>query len=57
MDSSFTYLFRGLDDGQMKKVLATGKEISMKKGQQIFKIASQRAAWKRAPCFAWEQRP
>ena len=37
MDSSFAYLFKGLDDGQMKKILATGKEISMKKGQQIFR--------------------
>jgi CRP-like cAMP-binding protein len=37
MDSSVTYLFRGLDGGQMKKVMAIGKEIAMKKGQQIFK--------------------
>jgi CRP/FNR family transcriptional regulator len=37
MDSSFAYLFRGFDEGQMKKILATGKEMSMKKGQQIFK--------------------
>ena len=37
MDSSFAYLFRGLDEGQMKKILAVGKEIPMKKGQQIIK--------------------
>ena len=37
MDSSFAYLFRGLDEGQMKKILAAGKEITMKKGQQIIK--------------------
>jgi CRP/FNR family cyclic AMP-dependent transcriptional regulator len=37
MDSSFAYLFRGLDERQMKKIEAIGKEISMKKGQQIFK--------------------
>ena len=38
MDSSSTYLFRGLGEGQMKKILAAGKEISMKKGQQIVKV-------------------
>ena len=37
MDPSSTYLFRGLNKGQMKKILAAGKEISMKKGQQIIK--------------------
>ena len=37
MDSSFAYLFRGLEDGQVKKIMAIGKEIPMKKGQQIFK--------------------
>jgi len=37
MDSSSTYLFRGLGEGQMKKILAAGKEIAMKKGQQIIK--------------------
>ena len=37
MDSSSTYLFRGLGKSQMKKILAVGKEISMKKGQQIIK--------------------
>ena len=37
MDSSFAYLFAGLDEIQLKKVKAIGKEISMKKGQQIFK--------------------
>lgn len=37
MDSSFAYLFRGLDEGQMKKILAVGKEIPMKKGQQIIR--------------------
>ena len=37
MDSSSTYLLRGLTEGQMKKILAAGKEISMKKGQQVIK--------------------
>ena len=37
MDSSSTYLFRVLDEGQMKKILAVGKEIAMKKGRQIIK--------------------
>lgn len=37
MDSSFAYLFRGLDEGQMKKIMAIGKETTMKKGQQIFR--------------------
>ena len=37
MDSSSTYLFRGLDEGQMKKIMAVGKEIPVKKGQQIFR--------------------
>jgi len=37
MDSSFAYLFKGLDEGQMEKILAVGKEISLKKGQPIFK--------------------
>ncbi|MBU2498438.1 MAG: hypothetical protein KKE57_06035 [Proteobacteria bacterium] len=37
MDSSFAYLFRGLDEGQMKKIMAVGKEIPMKKGEQIFR--------------------
>jgi len=37
MDSSSTYLFRGLRKSQMKKILAVGKEISMKKGQQIIR--------------------
>jgi signal-transduction protein with cAMP-binding, CBS, and nucleotidyltransferase domain len=37
MDSTSTYLFRGLSDGQMKKILAAGREIPMKKGQQIIK--------------------
>jgi hypothetical protein len=27
MDSSFAYLFKGLDDGQRKKIMATEKEI------------------------------
>jgi hypothetical protein len=35
MDSSSTYLFRELNEGQMKRILAAGKEIAMKKGQQI----------------------
>ncbi len=37
MDSSSTYLFRGLGESQMRKVTAIGKEVSMRKGQQIFK--------------------
>jgi len=37
MDSTSTYLFRGMGEGQMKKILAVGKEIPMKKGQQIIK--------------------
>ncbi len=37
MDSSSTYLFKGLSEGQMKKILAAGKEIALKKGQQIVK--------------------
>jgi CRP-like cAMP-binding protein len=37
MDSSSTYLFRGLTEGQINKILAAGKEISMKKGQLIIK--------------------
>jgi CRP-like cAMP-binding protein len=37
MDSISTYLFRGMGEGQMKKILAVGKEIPMKKGQQIIK--------------------
>jgi hypothetical protein len=37
MNSNFTYLFRGLGGGQMKRILPVGKEIAMKKGQQIIK--------------------
>jgi len=37
MDSSSTYLFRGMGEGQMKKILAAGKESNVKKGQQIIK--------------------
>jgi hypothetical protein len=37
MDSSSTYLFEGLTEGQMKRMLGAGKEIPMKKGQQIIK--------------------
>jgi CRP/FNR family cyclic AMP-dependent transcriptional regulator len=37
MDFSFAYLFKGLDESRMKKIQAIGKEISMKKGRQIFK--------------------
>jgi CRP-like cAMP-binding protein len=37
MDSSFSHLLTGLDERRMKKVMAIGKDISMKKGQQIFK--------------------
>ncbi len=37
MDSSLAYLFKGLDASQTNKVMATGNEIPMKKGQQIFK--------------------
>jgi hypothetical protein len=32
MDSSSTYLFRGMGEAQMKKILAAGKEIAVKKG-------------------------
>lgn len=32
MDSSSTYLFRGLDEGQLKKILAVGKEMSLPSG-------------------------
>ena len=38
MDSSSTYLFKGMGEGQMKKILAAGREIAMKKGQQIVKV-------------------
>jgi len=38
MDLSSTYLFRGWGKNQMKGILAVGKEISTKKGQQIIKI-------------------
>jgi CRP-like cAMP-binding protein len=37
MDSSSTYLFKGLSDSQMKKILAAGKEIPVKKGQLIIR--------------------
>jgi signal-transduction protein with cAMP-binding, CBS, and nucleotidyltransferase domain len=37
MDSTSTYLFRGLTEGQMKKIMAAGKEFPMNKGQQIIK--------------------
>jgi hypothetical protein len=37
MDVCFAYHFSGLNEGPMKKMLATGKEIYMKKGQRIFK--------------------
>ena len=37
MDYSVAYLFKGLNASQMKKILAVGKEISMKKGQQVIK--------------------
>lgn len=37
MDSTSTYLFRGMGEGQMKKILAAGKEVAVKKGQQIIK--------------------
>jgi hypothetical protein len=37
MDSSSTYLFRELNEGQMKRILVAGKEIAMKKGQRIIK--------------------
>lgn len=36
MDSTFAYLFKGLNESQMKKAVATGKEIPMKKGDLIF---------------------
>jgi CRP/FNR family transcriptional regulator len=37
MDSSLSYLFNGLDASQTKEVMATGNQIPMKKGQQLFK--------------------
>ena len=37
MDSTSTYLFRGMGESQMRKILAAGKEITMKKGQQIIR--------------------
>ena len=37
MDSYSTYLFRGLTEGQINRILAAGKEIYMKKGQQIIR--------------------
>jgi CRP-like cAMP-binding protein len=37
MDSSSTYLFRGMTEGQMKNILAAGKEIAVKKAQRIVK--------------------
>jgi len=37
VDSSSPYLFRGMGEGQMKKILAVGKEIPMKKSQQIIR--------------------
>ena len=37
MDSSFAYLFKGLDDGRMAKIRAIGKEIAVKAGQQRFR--------------------
>ena len=32
MDLTFAYLFRGLTEGQMKKILAAGKEMSQPSG-------------------------
>ena len=37
MDATSTYLFRGLTEGQLKKILAAGREIVVKKGQQIIR--------------------
>jgi len=37
MDSSLSYLFKGLNANQIKKVMAIGNQIPMKKGQQIIK--------------------
>jgi CRP/FNR family cyclic AMP-dependent transcriptional regulator len=37
MKSSFAYLFEGLNERQMEKISESGKEVSMQKGQQIFK--------------------
>jgi CRP-like cAMP-binding protein len=37
MDSSFAYLFQGLDESQMEKIRAIGKEVAMTQGQQIFR--------------------
>jgi CRP-like cAMP-binding protein len=37
MDSSLSYLFKGLNPNQMEKVMAIGKQVSMKKGKQVIK--------------------
>ena len=37
MDSSLLYLFKGLSADQMEKVMAIGNQVSMRKGQRIFK--------------------
>jgi len=37
MDSTSTYLFKGMSESQMKKILAAGKEVAMKRGQLIIK--------------------
>ena len=37
MDASSTYLFRELTEGQINRILAAGKEIYMKKEQQIIR--------------------
>jgi hypothetical protein len=47
MDSSSTYLFEGLIEGQMKKMLGADKEIPMKKGQQIIKEGQPANGWRR----------
>ncbi|MBP1738255.1 MAG: putative transcriptional regulator, Crp/Fnr family [Deltaproteobacteria bacterium] len=37
MESSLSYLFRGLNANQLEKVMAIGNQVPMKKGQQIVK--------------------
>ncbi|MBP1733606.1 MAG: Cyclic nucleotide-binding domain, partial [Deltaproteobacteria bacterium] len=37
MESSLSYLFRGLNANQLEKVMAIGDQVPMKKGQQIVK--------------------
>lgn len=37
MDVSLAYLFKGLNPGQMERVMDIGSQVPMKKGQQIFR--------------------